>query len=227
MIYKYKISVADYLKKLLNDNTYGKLAGEMLRYGAAAQVYFKYNNEPENLANYGVDGYQLNDTDFKNATVPEKIIKAEDINAALSSTGLTYGGINMTFTSDFTLMFALKVPDDTTASQYLDDEDKVNNLNNILKNPDDLILSPYVESLSYDPDNNDKYIIMRFKEIPLLKADDTYLYFKDYTQISIVQYLYQATQSEKVSADLKPLCKALYLYYYAAKKIKDGEQGTL
>ena len=222
MIYKNKISVADYLKKLLNDETYGKLAGEMLRYGAAAQVYFNKETDETKLANYGTTGYQLDNTDFVNFSVPGEPLNASKINTALSGAGVTYGGINMTFTSDFTLMFALKVPDGTTASQYLDDEDKVRNMKNILST-NNYILAPEVESLSYDPDNYDKYIIMRFKNIPILKADYAYLNFDYDAQISIIQYLYQATQSEKVSEDLKPLCKALYLYYAAAYKIKDSE----
>ena len=211
VIYRNKISVADYLKKLLTDETYGKLAGEMLRYGAAAQVYFKHNDDSENLANYGVEGYQLNDEAFVNATIPAQTLNASDINNALSSAEVTYGGINMTFTSDFTLMFALKVPDNTTANDYLADSQKFANLKTTL--------GTYMAAEpSYAADNTKKYIILRFKEIPILKADTAYLTFGE-TQISLVQYLYQATNSAKVSEELKPLCKALYLYYAAAKDI--------
>ena len=216
-IYKKSITAADYLKKLLTDEKYGKVAGEMLRYGAAAQVYFDKETDETKLANYGITGYQLDNTDFVNFSVPGEPLNASKINTALSGAGVIYGGINMTFDSEFTLMFALKVSDDTTASQYLADEEKFGNLKNILITTP--ILPPGIESPSYEKDGSDKYIVMRFKKIPILNADYAYLNFDYDAQISIIQYLYQATQSDKVSADLKPLCKALYRYYAEADKI--------
>ena len=209
-IFSQNVSIASYLKQILDPpslSNYHPVAGSMLRYGAAAQVFFEYNTD--NLANEGI-GNKYSLDSLKSIEIPGAPLDADAINNCLAEGGsdLKYAGINMTFEYNFKFMMALAMPEDKTWEDYENDSD----FNSIISSHTKI-------SSSAGPDETKKYIIINtgVSTIPLLKMDTTVFEFGS-NKLSVLQYLYQAANSSQanVTPEFKTLCKALYEYYNAA-----------
>lgn len=224
VIFDENVSVADYLKKIIEvypetDNAYHIGAGEMLRYGGAAQVYFNYlyDGNAEKLANYGVEGYgpdtfgQIPDISYTGT------FNVDNINNTFSGTtvdGATYGGMNIIYGSDFTFMVAFKVPDGVDS--YAKWENK-SNLDQLVASKE-LINDP--TKYSFESDLTKKYLVVYAKNVGIKNLDQELFGFGN-TKLSIPLYLSQAVNSTKpaVTDNYKTLCKALYAYHLAAKSL--------
>lgn len=214
------VSVAKYLKTLLETPSHSKyhsIAGTMLRYGAAAQIYFNYNYDDDDtkLANYGIDSSYSIDS-LNNVTVPSRTFDATAINSALSTanTGFVYGGINIIHgqdktkdnSSDTGLMLAFKLEDGGDTSDA--DTTALENLLNSAKDNS-------VGEIELTDDNNKKYKIAKIY-VPIKQLGKP-LFKIGGTELSIIQYMNLAcnnTNSTNTENSQK-LCKALYGYYEA------------
>ena len=199
------------LKQILDTpslSNYHPVAGSMLRYGAAAQVFFGYNTD--NLANEGI-GNEYSLDSLESIEIPGAPLDADAINNCLADGGsdLKYAGINMTFEYNFKFMMALAMPERRTWEDYENDSDFSSIISSHIK----------ISSSIAEPDETQKYIIINtgVNTIPLLTMDTTVFEFGS-NKLSVLQYLYQATNSSQanVTPEFKTLCKALYEYYNAA-----------
>ena len=117
------ISIADYLRNIVDiyetsNPTVSKVAGAMLRYGAASQLFFDPSTPEAQLANYNVWGYE----DFKYNITPPGAglypIDATAINADLATYGASYYGFNLSLDEEITFMMAFKLPDNATGDNW-------------------------------------------------------------------------------------------------------------
>lgn len=214
------LSIAKYLRQVLNTpaySSYHAIAGNMLRYGAAAQIYFGYNytGNAGDLANYGI-GEEYSIASLSSKSIPSKTFSVEAINNALNTadTNYEYGGINIIFgkapsstnASDVGLMLAFKPKDGGSAEAT--DHSKLSNVLSVGKT------AAISDSIELYKDNNDKYKIARIY-VPIKYLGEP-IYNVGGTELSIMQYLNLACNTDSGCTDnLKTLCKALYAYYEA------------
>ncbi|MBR1664325.1 MAG: hypothetical protein IJ696_08370 [Ruminococcus sp.] len=195
VVYDSKVSVASYLNYIIGNNNYPEyhaIAKAMLRYGAAAQTYFNYNTET--LANTGIEGAELSTL----TDIPDNSPTAAEYNTAFALTYSDYSAMNMTFTSDTTLLIAFKPKSGATAEQVTGE------LTEKFANDDYL--------LSVDADNSGSYYIVKVQNIPIKKLGDAIFTF-DEVEVKATDYLGRIANNTAKSENLRNLCKALYAYY--------------
>ena len=194
------LSAKSYLNGIISNNelsAYHATVKAMLRYGAAAQTYFNYNSE--NLANAGVEGAELSTL----TDIADNSPTADAYNAAFDLTNSTYYGMNMTFTSDTTLLIAFKLNDganiDTAKTE----------------------IEAKFENCSYDvtvsPDGTGKFLIAQIQNIPIMKLGTPVITVGS-VEIKATDWLTRTANNTGKTTNLRNLCKALYAYYTAARK---------
>ena len=226
-VYYKEISIAHYLKAILadsNQSAYHAVAGEMLRYGGAAQVYFNYNysDDATKLANYGVEGYDSFDNipfNYNTTTFnPDEITANINDNTEYN---VTYAGMNIVYDSNLAFMIAFKMPDGIPYDENWGYEGvKYRGFQGDMYYFYKLDPSGQTYPLSFSQDLSTKYVVVRNNNINIKDLGKTIYRFGS-TEVSIPQYLYRVvnSQSASVSAEYKTLCKSLYAYYEQAKDL--------
>lgn len=243
--YSKTTTVASIVNQYVGDPKYGNAAKSMLRYGAAAQKYFDKNVDDDDLANSSIanDGYGLNSLStvtvsqdltsyapFRGSEMNGKILgynftDKNNVQHTVSDYIVGYAAINMTFTSDASLMLAFKYRTDTTLTKD-DKETACDGLKAAFKQyiVSDMMNDEVIPSdcISAEPDKSGEtgnYAVVIITDIPLLKLDTTLIDI-DGVQVRASQYFVQATRTgSSASDDLKNLCKALYLFYNDASAV--------
>lgn len=196
-------SVSKYLYAVINNDEYGVYRGTaraMLRYGAAAQVYFGYNDD--SLVNKWDTEASLKTVDSIPA-VDCKTFTAKELNTALGLEFSSYRGMNMNFTADNSFFMAFSVKngaDAVTAKEEIEAKLSSNNF-----------------KVEYTVQDDGKYILVKVADIPLLKLSDT-IFTAGGIDISAMQYLAKAESLGDTDKTLRDLCKSLYGFYTEAKK---------
>ena len=199
-------SVSKYLYAVIDNDEYSvyrSTARAMLRYGAAAQVYFGYKDD--SLVNMGDTEASLKTVDSIPA-VDCKTFTAKELNDALSLEFSSYKGMNMNFAADnsFYMAFAVKNgADAVTAMEEIEAK-----------------LSSNDFTAAYTAENDGRYIMVKVADIPLLKLNDT-IFTAGGINISAMQYLAKAEGLGDSDKALRDLCKSLYGFYIEAKKFHE------
>ena len=222
-VFNNSISVAYYLRRLIDiydsssasDTKIRNMAGSILRYGAAAQIYFKHNTS--DLANKGVDGF-TNFTDNINQFSDnyDSSFDPAAMNTALSKAGykddkaVTYSAMNLSFDEDLTFMMAFKVPSNSSADYVIESE-----LSDLIKNKhkqgdqDDANYSLTTGGPSY--------IVTMTKNINVKNLDQALFSSDDFGQdVTPVLYLYRVYKASS-NPDMKNLAISLYDFHVRAK----------
>ena len=197
----------------------------MLRYGAAAQTYFNYNTS--NLANAGIEGYSLENSLSDVSPECTNAFTKAAMTGALETLGVEdyfegYSAINMTFTADTTLMLAFRYADTVKTDDAKAAADSA--LEQAFETKLQTDCGVTAEDVTVEPDLTGNYAVLRVKNVPLMKLDTPIFIIgsgDDVVEVRATQYLAQVgnSKSEKVSADLKNLCKALYKFYDDARNV--------
>ena len=195
VLYTTQLSAAGYLKQFENDATFGNMAKSMLRYGAAAQTYF---NVGGTLANDGVTGYGLDS--LADVEITDSSPSVEQYNTAFALTNSEYQAMNMTYDYDTTLLIAFRIKGDENAAKTELEEKFANNKYGI----------------ACVPDNNNAFIIVKVKNIPIKNLGDAIFTFGD-VSIKATDYLARIANNSDKSDNLRNLCKALYKFYESTK----------
>ena len=190
------LSATSYLNGIItNYPDYADTAKSMLRYGAAAQTYFNYNTET--LANTGIEGAELSTL----TDIPDNSPTAAEYNTAFALTYSDYSAMNMTFTSDTTLLIAFKPKSGATAEQVTGE------LTEKFANDD--------YTISVDADNSGNYYIVKVQNIPIKKLGNAIFTFGE-VEVKATDYLGRIANNTAKSENLRNLCKALYAFYQSA-----------
>lgn len=221
VLFNKSLSVADYLRRLYeisDDNPNDKnMAGIILRYGAAAQLFFNPSLPSTSLANYGLDdtGYEYNDFNFK--IVPPGAsaypIDPSALNSALKSQGLTYAGINVSLDGNVMFMMALKLPQDTDYSAWAATSGP-----NTLKTT----LGSYYNTTEFgEPklvsDGSGKYVIVETDNINISNLDSAIYSSNAFgKEVSVVSYIANSVVTGSTDKQIR-VCRALYEFHYYAK----------
>ncbi len=221
-IYNKNISVADYLRRICQiyntDDDYYKLAGSMLRYGAAAQKYFKCNTDK--LANKGIDGYdtfEFNPTFGSEYNETTTSINADKIQEENALKNFTYSGISLSLDGEINFMMAFKLPSEagiTNWEQYTDKEAVETAIKKYISND---ISTDFRNKTTFRLDGTGKYLLA---VTPVnVKNIDSVIYTSDgfENDISAVTYLYRNYYRSASTDDLKNVCKSLYAFHQLAK----------
>ena len=197
------VSVAGYLKILMNSSSTDittkdrRIAGCILRYGAAAQKYFGY--ETTNLANKDVDGYDFGSLDDIEIPAPGRYEKSDIDCEALSNYNITYYGMTTSFASNLNLILVFRCTDMN--------DDSYNALLSYLGSiPKTITL-----------DKTQKFYLV-YLPYSIKRLDEPAVGFgsgANRTSISVVQYLglTQNTSTEEYNT----LAKALYAFHIEAQ----------
>ena len=205
------ISVRSYLLAIINNSSSApetrNAAIAMLRYGAAAQIYFDGISEDNpNIANYGVAGAEIS-----SLPSPDSIpcyATAEDIrNAFIGLECSTYYGMNIVYTDELTYMIAFRINDDS--------------------NFDDASWELRHKYLHYEYadvrlDGTRHYCILRCFHRNLLDLTSS-VYTINGTGLRISDYLSRVSRDTTVRQDYRNLCLALYGFYDAANQMPDPD----
>ena len=163
----------------------------MLNYGAASQVYFKYNTE--NLANKNIDNQNY------------KTVKASDLQQFEKKIGepikgITYGASNLRLLSETTIRH-----------HFIIDPAMKDQLKFILRGTNELT---YLEPVFYD--DNKAYI-----DVPFITVDKmmlpSYIYVSTneettYVDYSVFSYAKEILEKEDASEEIKDLVRAMVAY---------------
>ena len=201
------VSVAGYLKRLIDSSSTDittkdrRIAGCILRYGAAAQKYFGYKTT--NLANKDVDGYGFDS--LSNVEIPEpgRYEKSDiDGNEDLINNNITYYGMTTSFASNLNLILVFRSDINNTAIQ-------------VLSNYLGAKHGAYSHDLSVKADESQKFYLA-YITYSIKSLDEPALQFggENGTSISVVQYL---GLTQNTSPDYNTLAKALYAFHLEAK----------
>ncbi|MBQ5311640.1 MAG: hypothetical protein ILP19_06325, partial [Oscillospiraceae bacterium] len=202
-VFEKTVSAADYLKALLEDESYSELhptVKAMLCYFAAAQNYFG-TGETDGFVNEGTEGAGF-DT-LGGVTIAHTAPEKADIDAALARAGLDvymeYNSMNMSFTADTSLLIAFRLNDPAKADEAMEAlGDKV-----------------YGTGIEIYTDGTGKFIILKVPNIPIKKLGDTAVTIGDLdiAGTALLDKVINGNYSEKTTL----LCKGLYAYYLAAE----------
>ena len=205
------VSMAGYLKQLYSDTQSSdkvrNMAGTILRYGAAAQVYKNYKTDT--LANAGTGTYE--DLDFTQSfdgySESNTSIDASVINSELSVYGLSYYGINVSMGEDLSLLMAFKLPEEASSWEGYTNSSEIES---IIKN------FAKTEDLTFGLDTTKKYLLVSY--VYNIKDIDSSVYKTSgfNNDISLVVYLYRSVTMSK-NQNMINLAKALYAFHLAAK----------
>ena len=219
ILFNKEISVADYLRRLCqiyNSNTEDyQMAGSMLRYGAAAQKYFKCNTDK--LANKGIDGYdtfKFEPTFGSEYNETTTSINADKIQEENALKNFTYSGISLSLDGEINFMMAFKLPSEagiTNWEQYTDKEAVETAIKKYISTDD------FKDKTTFRLDGTDKYLLA---VTPVnVKNINSVIYtsagFEN--NISAVTYLYRNYNRDTSTDDLKNVCKSLYAFHLLAK----------
>ncbi len=194
-VYSKDISVKDYLDIIITAPEYAKYrnaATAMLRYGASAQIYFGHNTD-------NLESTTLSDLPDIDDTSPTKDQFSEAFDLKYSD----YYAMNMTFTSDTTLLIAFKAKEDL--SEDAENELKTKFINNEY-------------TIDVIPDNSKSFYIVRVLNIPIKKLGEPIFTFGN-VDVKATDYLSRIANNPDKPDDLRDLCKSLYAYYTAAKAL--------
>ncbi len=223
-VFNNSISVAYYLRRLIDiydsssesDTKIRNMAGSILRYGAAAQKYFKHNTDK--LANKGI-------VDFTNFT--DNINQFSDnydssfdpaaMNKALSDAGykddkaVAYSAMNLSFDEDLTFMMAFKVPNGESATYLADPA-----LANLIKSKH----KPNADNCSLES-GGPNYIVTMTKNINVKNLDSAVFGEDEFGQdVTPVLYLYRVYKASS-NPDMKNLAISLYDFHVRAKEYQN------
>ena len=219
ILFNKEISVADYLRRLCQIYNYDtkdyQMAGSMLRYGAAAQKYFKISTS--NLMNKDIDGY--NTFDFDPAFGSEYSEETTSINATTiqkesALKDFTYSGISLSLDGEINFMMAFKLPSEagiTNWDQYTNRDDVETAIKKYISTDD------FKNKTTFRLDGTGKYLLA---VTPVnVKNIDSVIYTSAGfgNNISAVTYLYRNYNRSTNTDDLKNVCKSLYAFHQLAK----------
>jgi len=188
------------------------MAGSILRYGAAAQKYFKHNTDK--LANKGIVGF-TNFTDNINQFSDnyDSSFDPAAMNKALSDAGykddkaVAYSAMNLSFDEDLTFMMAFKVPNGESATYLADPA-----LANLIKSKH----KPNADNCSLES-GGPNYIVTMTKNINVKNLDQALFSSDDFGQdVTPVLYLYRVYKAS-TNPDMKNLAISLYDFHVRAK----------
>ena len=205
VIETFSLSVAEYAMQIIAnediDEKYVNFAAELLNYGAAAQVYFKYNydNNDENLANYALSPIYLHDYD---EDVADSELAGYTYSQSGKLSGLTYSGSTLSFLSDITIKhyFSLSETDSIDAHKFV--------VNGTETTP------------VYDETQKMYYVSVSGISAKNFDTDYTVTIDSSYTlKYCALDYCNAVVKSSSTKTSLKYLTKALYKFWEAAENV--------
>ena len=185
-------TVRGYADTILADESFSEyhaLVKEMLNYGAAAQLYFDY--EEENLANEGI-------ADAGSAEIPDSVDSALSVTG--NAEGVTFYGASLIFRNRIAVRYYFQFKGDINDCSFA-----VNDTTYAPQLKDGLY---YVEIADILPQDLDQQIALTVTD-----ANGSTL------TVAYSPMNYIVRMSEKGSAALQNLVKALYNYHLAAKAL--------
>ena len=186
-------TVRGYADTILADESFSEyhtLVKEMLNYGAAAQLYFDY--EEENLANEGI-------TDAGSVEIPDSV--DSELSVAGNAEGVTFYGASLIFRNKIAVRYYFQFKGDINDCSFT-----VNDTTYAPQLKDGLY---YVEIADILPQDLDQAITLTVTD-----ADGNAL------NVAYNPMNYIVRMNEKGSDTLKALVKALYNYHLAAKALR-------
>ena len=204
-LFNQTISVRSYLQVLLNSGElsarYANAARAMLRYGAAAQLFFNYPNGVAEgnyeIANYLAPGAAISTL---NDYTWNEIVPVDNIASAFSTVQFSeYYGMNLSFTDQMTFMIAFR-----TIDGHSPEAARLELLTNAFFGPDaDIVI-----------DESREFCIVRL-DFNLLTIDRSICRVRN-TDIYVSDYLYRVISDNSVDQNYRNLCRALHAYAYAS-----------
>jgi len=193
-----KASVASYLKKLVNDENYsgvyGELAANMLLYGGASQEYF---GSEYDLVSEGIE-----ETRFSTQEIDGAPFDKEDFNDLLEGSPVSYYGMNLSLKERTGMnLFFKKADDSDEAKGFLED-------------------FTFGDNDASPAENGENFftISTTFSAIDLFEETD-FTNGDIVVSFSPVQYI--AAAQEAGNEKLAKVCKALYAYGLAAADFEE------
>ena len=201
------ISVRSYLRSIINSSSttdnQKNAARAMLRYGAAAQLYFQYpegvTEDDPRIANYGIEGAEI--SSLANMSVPYNYPAGEIISTFQSLRCSTYYGMNLTFTDEMTLMIAFRINDGCTFEQA-----KTELLGDLY----------FHEGADIQVDGSTHYCVVRYN-VRLFNLVNSLCPIRS---VNVQDYLNRVSGDENVDVTYRNLCLALWGYYNAANRLR-------
>ena len=202
------ISARSYLLSIINNSSSSpetrNAAMAMLRYGAAAQIYFDGITEDNpDIANYGVEGARM--STLADVTIPQQYSQTQIIDAFSGLQHSKYYGMNLTFTYEMTYMIAFRINSGSSANDAIDE----------IRHVMGAITDDQVQL-----DRSGNYCIYRLYSRRLF---DIVRYISvNGVRIIMSDYLSRVSQDNSVREDYRNLCLALYGFYEAADNMRSA-----